>query len=103
MHGMLKTLPAALTMTLACGAAFAAIGAGNDTEGFHGYGRVGVGASSTHGPQSCYRLGGNTMKYRLGNECDAYIEFGYTKDIAKSDGVTYTATIWANTYSPNSE
>ncbi|MET3132967.1 maltoporin [Oxalobacteraceae bacterium GrIS 1.11] len=99
----LKVLPAAITLALACGSAFA--GAGIDEDGFHGYFRVGAGTSTSgsHGPQSCYGLGGNTMKYRLGNECDAYFEGGYTKEIAKSDGVSYVATIWADAYSPKSD
>lgn len=100
---ILKTSATALTLALACGAASA--GPGNDDEGFHGYFRVGAGTSTKggHGPQSCYGLGGNTMKYRLGNECDAYFEGGYTKEIAKSDGVSYVATIWADAYSPKSD
>ncbi|WP_317202494.1 carbohydrate porin [Janthinobacterium sp.] len=98
-HTMLKVLPAAITLALACGSAVA------DEEGFHGYFRVGAGTSTSgsKGPQSCYGLGGNTMKYRLGNECDAYGEFGYTKEIAKSDGVSYVATVWADIYSPKSD
>lgn len=103
MQGILKKLPAAIAMTLMVGSACAATGAGNDSEGFHGYARVGVGTSSTHGPQSCYGLGGNTMKYRLGNECDAYLEGGYTHDFTKIDGVTWTGTFWAYAYSPGSD
>ncbi|MDC8758265.1 maltoporin [Janthinobacterium fluminis] len=94
---MLKVLPAAIILALGCANAAA------DEEGFHGYFRVGAGGGSGKGPQSCYGLGGNTMKYRLGNECDAYAEFGYTKEIAKSDGVSYVATIWADVYSPKSD
>ncbi|MEC5162659.1 MULTISPECIES: maltoporin [unclassified Janthinobacterium] len=96
---MLKALPAAITLALACGAAVA------DEEGFHGYFRVGAGSTTAGdgGPQGCFGLGGNTMKYRLGNECDAYFEGGYTKEIAKSGGVSYVATVWANVYSPNSD
>ncbi|MES2264155.1 MAG: carbohydrate porin [Pseudomonadota bacterium] len=96
---ILKALPAAIALALACGAASA-----GDEEGFHGYFRVGAGSTSgAGGPQGCYGLGGNTMKYRLGNECDAYFEGGYTKEIAKSDGVSYVATVWANIYSPKSD
>lgn len=96
----LKALP--LALTLACGAA--AADAGRDAEGFHGYFRVGAGSTtSAGGPQSCYGLGGNTMKYRLGNECDAYFEGGYTKEVASSGGVRYVATLWSNIYSPNSD
>ncbi|MES2262829.1 MAG: carbohydrate porin [Pseudomonadota bacterium] len=98
-HVSLKALPAALALMLASGAALA------DEEGFHGYFRVGAGTSTSnsHGPQSCYGLGGNTMKYRLGNECDSYVEGGYTKEIANSDGVSYVATVWLDAYSPHSE
>lgn len=95
---MLKVLPAALTLAFACGAAYA-----GDEEGFHGYFRVGAGSSSEKGPQSCFGLGGNTMKYRLGNECDSYAEFGYTKELAKVDGVSYLGTIWTNAWSPKSD
>lgn len=98
-RSILKALPAALTLALACGAAHA-----GDEEGFHGYFRVGAGSSTVKGPQSCFGLGGNTMKYRLGNECDAYGEFGYTKELVKTDnGVSFLGTIWADVYSPNSD
>ncbi|PRC94971.1 maltoporin [Solimicrobium silvestre] len=101
----LKALPFALALALpfifACGVASA--DAGHDEDGFHGYLRAGAGASSTGGPQSCFGLGGNTMKYRLGNECDSYFEGGYTKDLATvDDGVIFTGTLWANAWSPNS-
>jgi len=103
MQGILKKLPAAITMALVVGSASAGTGPGNDSEGFHGYARVGVGTSSARGPQSCYGLGGNTMKYRLGNECDAYLEGGYTHDFTKIEGVTWTGTFWANAYSSGSD
>ncbi|HCE08438.1 MAG TPA: porin [Oxalobacteraceae bacterium] len=96
---LLKTLPAAVVLALACGLAHA-----GDEEGFHGYFRAGAGSSSTHGPQSCFGLGGNTMKYRLGNECDAYGEFGYTKELVKTDdGASFVGTIWADAFSPQSD
>lgn len=97
---MLKAIPAALALALACAPALAA----SDEEGFHGYLRAGAGSSTAKGPQSCFGLGGNTMKYRLGNECDAYGEFGYTKELARTDnGVSFLGTIWTNVYSPNSD
>jgi maltoporin len=97
---ILTMLPLALAMTLAGNAARA--DAGHDEEGFHGYLRAGVGSS--HGPQNCYGLGGNTMKYRLGNECDAYFEGGYTKEFAKTpDGVSFVGTLWANEWNSGSE
>ena len=99
---ILTTLPAALALALTVGVAHA--DPYNDTDGFHGYLRAGAGISSTHGPQSCFGLGGVTSKYRLGNECDSYFEGGYTHEIAKSDnGVTWVATLWADAYSPNSD
>lgn len=101
MQHLLKKLPAAMLLAFAFGNAHA--DAGIDTPGFHGYARVGAGISSTHGPQSCFGLGGNTMKYRLGNECDSYLEGGYTGDFATVDGVTYTGTFWADAYKPNSD
>lgn len=96
-------LPLATVLALVCGSAHA--GNGIDEEGFHGYLRAGAGTSTSNsgGPQSCYGLGGNTMKYRLGNECDAYFEGGYTKEIAKSDGVSYLVTLWATAFSPQSD
>lgn len=101
----LKVLPAALALALACGTAFAGPMYATDAEGFHGYLRAGAGSSTTGdgGPQSCFGLGGNTVKYRLGNECDAYTEFGYTKEIANNDGVSYMGTFWVNAYAPNSD
>ncbi len=104
-RNVLKTIPSALSlvfgMTLACGVAHAG---GVDEEGFHGYFRVGAGESSTHGPQSCFGLGGNTMKYRLGNECDSYAEFGYTKEFLKSDdGASFVGTIWVNDWKGSSD
>jgi maltoporin len=90
-------------LTLSCGLAFA--DAAVDTSGFHGYMRVGAGSSTGKGPQACYGLGGNSMKYRLGNECDSYFEGGTTWDFAKpdEDGVVLTGTLWANEYSPSSQ
>lgn len=101
MQAILKKLPVAVTLALAFGTAMADPAV--DTTGFHGYARVGAGTSSANARQSCYGLGGNTMKYRLGNECDAYFEGGYTNDFATVDGVTFTGTLWADAYKPNSD
>ncbi|MES2261630.1 MAG: carbohydrate porin [Pseudomonadota bacterium] len=99
-YRVLKTLPAVLAVMLSSGLAQA-----SEAEGeFHGYFRAGVGSSSAHGPQSCYDLGGNSMKYRLGNECDSYFEGGYTKELAKSaNGVSFVGTVWATAYNPSSD
>ncbi|MGK5051595.1 maltoporin [Janthinobacterium sp. RB2P8] len=102
---VLKTLPAAIVLAIASGSAAADPMYPSDSEGFHGYLRAGAGSNTSGdgGSQGCFGLGGNTMKYRLGNECDAYTEFGYTKSVAKSGGVNYMATIWVNAYAPNSD
>ena len=99
----LKVLPLSLVLLLNCGIALA--DGGDDSEGFHGYLRDGAGSSSAHGPQSCYGLGGNSQKYRLGNECDAYFEGGTTWNFSKpdADGVQFTGTLWANEFSPDSQ
>jgi maltoporin len=101
-HASLKAIPAALILVFASGTVRADPA---DPEGFHGYFRVGAGSSTSNsrGPQSCFGLGGNTMKYRLGNECDAHFEGGYTKELAQSDGVRYFGTVWIEAHSPNSE
>ncbi|WP_219116822.1 carbohydrate porin, partial [Janthinobacterium sp. UMAB-56] len=105
LKAVLKTLPAAIVLAIASGSASADPMYPSDAEGFHGYLRAGAGSNTSGdgGSQGCFGLGGNTMKYRLGNECDAYTEFGYTKSVAKSGGVNYLATIWVNAYAPNSD
>ncbi len=95
----LKALPLALGLAFTCNLASA-----GDEEGFHGYFRAGAGSSNAKGPQSCFSLGGNTMSYRLGNECDSYAEFGYTKEVAKAEnGPSFVGTIWATAYKNNSD
>lgn len=97
---MLKTLPLAAALALSCGVA-----CGSDAEGeYHGYFRAGVGSSSTGGPQSCYGLGGNTQRYRLGNECDTYAEFEYQKEMAKSaGGGSFVGHVMADAYKASSD
>lgn len=97
----MNTIFRVAVLFLAC--ALPGITAAQDEEGFHGYLRAGFGSSSTGGPQSCYSLGGNTMKYRLGNECDAYTKFGYTRQVARTDEVSFFTTIWLAAYSPHSD
>jgi maltoporin len=77
---------------------------GTDKEGFHGYFRAGAGINNAEGGrQGCFGLGGNSMRYRLGNECDAYFEGGYTQNLLKAEGVTFTGTLWLQAYAPNSD
>ncbi|KAB8044375.1 carbohydrate porin [Janthinobacterium aquaticum] len=105
MKAALKALPAAIVLAIASGSAMADPMYPSDSEGFHGYLRAGAGSNTSGdgGSQGCFGLGGNTMKYRLGNECDAYAEFGYTKSVAKVGDVNYLATVWVNAYAPNSD
>lgn len=97
---LLKSIPAALALLSITSTAMA-----DDEEGLHGYLRVGAGSStsSSGGPQGCFGLGGNTMKYRLGNECDAHFEGGYTHEMAAVDGVHYIGTVWVEAHSNSSE
>ncbi len=96
----LRGMSAMIALALSAGMAQA-----SEAEGeFHGYLRAGVGSSSEKGPQSCFDLGGNTMKYRLGNECDSYFEGGYTKELAKSaNGVSFVGTVWLSAYKNGSD
>ncbi|CUI06688.1 carbohydrate porin [Massilia sp. P8910] len=97
----LSTLASALLLAFASSAAVAG---DHETEGFHGYLRAGVGSSNAGGSQSCYGLGGITMAYRLGNECDSFTEFGYTHTLAKSsNGAEFVGTIWADAYKNSSD
>ena len=97
----LTPIGASLALALACNMAGAAE---RDVEGFHGYVRAGVGNSNHGGNQSCYGLGGISMTYRLGNECDSFTELGYTKEVAKADnGVSFVATVWATAYKNSSD
>ena len=88
----LKLLPLAVAIAAAAGQAGA-----SDAEGeFHAYFRTGAGHSTGGGEQACFGLDG-VAKYRLGNECDSYGEFRYTKEVAKSAiGASFVATFMGN-------
>lgn len=99
----IKIQPVTLVLMLICAIA-KADDFGTDREGFHGYLRSGAGITSAEGGrQSCFGLGGNTMRYRLGNECDAYFSGGYTKEVVKADEASFVATLWLQEYAPNSD
>ena len=96
-----RSLPAALALALSCGAAVAG---DHEPEGFHGYVRAGGGTSNHGGTQTCYGLGGITMAYRLGNECDSFTELGYTQQLAKAaNGATFVGTFWTDAYKNSSD
>jgi len=46
---------------------------------FHGYMRSGIGTTAGGGDQSCFQANGADTKFRLGNECETYmeLELGY--------------------------
>ena len=52
---------------------------------FSGYLRSGVGGADTGGTQQCFQLPGAQSKYRLGNECEQYIELDLRQDLFRLD------------------
>ncbi|WP_426808411.1 maltoporin [Pseudomonas sp. WOUb67] len=52
---------------------------------FSGYFRTGVGDSTAGGKQSCFQLPGAGSKYRLGNECEQYLELDLRQDLLTLD------------------
>jgi maltoporin len=65
-----------------------------------GYLRAGPGATKKDASRACYSLGGEGLKYRLGNECDFYGEFALSQGF-KADGVDYKATLMTNLWEGN--
>lgn len=51
-----------------------------------GYLRAGVGGRSGGGPQRCFQLPDAPVKYRLGNECETYVEPGLILTFGDADG-----------------
>ncbi|MFW0768366.1 maltoporin [Trabulsiella odontotermitis] len=50
---------------------------------FHGYARSGIGWTGSGGEQQCFQATGAQSKYRLGNECETYAEFGLGQEVWK--------------------
>ncbi|OHC11193.1 MAG: maltoporin [Pseudomonadales bacterium GWC1_66_9] len=68
---------------------------------FGGYYRIGVGGNSKGGTQSCFQLPGAPSKYRLGNECEHYLEFDLRHELARlSDGSTIKVEGMTQHYNP---
>lgn len=59
---------------------------------FGGYFRAGTGTSSEGGSQACVRLPGATTFFRLGNECDTYVELKFGSRLGEVKGTTFDAT-----------
>ncbi len=76
-----KLRPLLLSSFLGCSSGLWADGV-DDTFSFSGYMRSGIGFSKGMADQECFSAPGslNGMeKYRLGNECDTYVEVGFGK------------------------
>jgi maltoporin len=73
-----------------------------DTFEFNGYMRGGAYFSPATTPRGGYTLGGDTQKFRLGNEGDNGIEFGIGKTFDVGNGmkwgVQYMPTVWNGKY-----
>ncbi|MGE5152947.1 MAG: carbohydrate porin, partial [Bdellovibrio bacteriovorus] len=70
----MRLLTAALAAALGSGAALAEDPSKSYVPDFHGYIRSGIGATDGGGDQSCFQSNGADTKYRLGNECETYME-----------------------------
>lgn len=82
--------PLAVAALLACGAANAL--------DYSGYFRAGPGGTSTKGAsRTCYGLPAQGLKFRLGNECDIYGEFGVAQ-AAKLENVDIKAVVTVDFY-----
>src|SRR4051812_37305815 len=74
---------------LVTAAAPSAIAAANPDFEYHGYMRSGIGQSRGGTDQVCFRAPGTegaSGKFRLGNECDTYVEAAFTKWHLIGDG-----------------
>ena len=69
----IRLLPAAIAAVLGSAQVLAETET-NYLPDFHGYMRSGIGATSGGGDQSCFQSNGADTKYRLGNECETYME-----------------------------
>lgn len=71
----------------AVAAATLSMAADASTIDFHGYARSGVGSATKGGSLVCYNLGPNNMgHFRLGNECDTYLELQFDSVLAEKAG-----------------
>lgn len=61
----------------------------------NGYMRAGPGSTKKNASRACYGLAGPGLKYRHGNECDFYAEFGLVKS-GKIEGLEYKTTVMPN-------
>ncbi|MGL5986825.1 MAG: maltoporin [Burkholderiales bacterium] len=76
-------------LTISAFTPFSAIAAGNIPIDFHGYLRSGTGAADEGGKQACFQLQGAASKYRLGNECETWLEIELGAEVAKIDRTSF--------------
>lgn len=84
----MRLLPAAIAAILGSGHALAETEA-NYLPDFHGYLRSGIGATSGGGDQSCFQSNGADTKYRLGNECETYMEIVLGKSMWEQNAQSF--------------
>jgi len=84
-----RVLTAALASCLACGAVLADGTVKSFLPDFHGYLRSGLGATSGGGDQSCFQSNGADSKYRLGNECETYMEIVLGKSMWEQNAQSF--------------
>ncbi|WP_354623514.1 maltoporin LamB [Psychromonas sp. MME2] len=72
--------------TLSAAVAVALLSASASAVDFNGYMRAGIGQNTDGGNQVCAQANGAPTKYRLGNECESYLELGLGQDLYEKDG-----------------
>ena len=75
-----KWLPISAAVIMALGSASAS------AVDFHGYMRSGIGMNADGGNQVCAQANGAPTKYRLGNECESYLELGLNQEVYNKGG-----------------
>lgn len=81
-------LPLAAAVSAALAAPNALAVSGEDWE-FHGYFRSGIGFNNEGGDQVCFQVPGVRVKYRLGNECETYIEPAFAFNLFSGEDGAY--------------
>jgi maltoporin len=94
-------LLAATCMTLLCPAASHAADPVPILLASDGYLRAGPGLSKKGQNRSCYRLPGAEFKYRLGNECDFYGEFGFGATVNRDGNQQFKVYFMPNLQNPS--
>lgn len=82
----IRVLIAAIAVAMGSNMALAEI---NPWPDFHGYLRSGIGATGGGGDQACFQANGASSKYRLGNECETYIEIALGKSLWEQNAQSF--------------